>query len=47
MTNQLAIILGVLIVGAILTDVIFNDSDAMVFLLQRFLELIEWVAFWR
>ncbi|MEM1302020.1 MAG: hypothetical protein AAGH17_05500 [Pseudomonadota bacterium] len=47
MTNQLAIILGTLILGGIIADVALNSGETLVFLLQKFLELIEWTAFWR
>ncbi|MEL6608535.1 MAG: hypothetical protein AAFO93_06460 [Pseudomonadota bacterium] len=47
MTNRLAIILAVLIVAAILADVVFNGGAAMLFLLKKFIELLEYLAFWR
>lgn len=47
MTNQLATILGILIAGALLFDVVINGGASIVFLIQKLLELIEWVAFWR
>ncbi|MCH2077675.1 MAG: hypothetical protein MK180_12505 [Rhodobacteraceae bacterium] len=47
MTNRLAIILGIMIVTALLADGFLNDGAATLFLMKRFLDLIEWVAFWR
>ncbi|MCF6443623.1 hypothetical protein [Nereida sp. MMG025] len=47
MTNKLAIILGLLIVGALFWDHQWNESTATLFMARKFLEMIEWVAFWR
>ena len=47
MTNQLALILGILLVGAILGDLIFFGAVNLVFLSKKLMELIEWLAFWR
>ncbi|MGR3467685.1 MAG: glyceraldehyde-3-phosphate dehydrogenase [Shimia sp.] len=47
MTNRLAIIFAVLIIGAILADVILNGSEASLFLLRKMMDLIDWMAFWR
>lgn len=46
-TNQLAIILVVAIVGAVAADAILNGADASLFLARKFSDLLEWVAFWR
>lgn len=46
MTNQIALVLGLLIVGAVGADLIFNAGGASLFLVRKFLDLIEWVAFW-
>jgi len=32
---------------ALFADILFNDGAAIVFLFRKFLELIEWIAFWR
>lgn len=47
MTNRLAVILGLLIVGAIIADIVLNDGIALVFLGKKFAEFLEWIAFWR
>lgn len=47
MTNQIALVLGVIIVAAIGWDIIANDGVALLFLFRKFYELIEWMAFWR
>ncbi|WP_371169931.1 hypothetical protein [Aliiroseovarius sp. 2305UL8-7] len=47
MTNQIALYLGLLIVGLIGTDLIFFDGAALLFLSKKFLAFTEWIAFWR
>ncbi len=47
MTNRLALVLGVLIVLALAVDVLVNDSVALLFLLRKFFDFVEWAAFWR
>lgn len=47
MTNSIAIVLGLVIVGLIAGDVVFADSANLVFLGKKLFELIEWMAFWR
>lgn len=47
MTNRLASLLALLLLAAILLDVWLFGSEHLVFLGKKFLELIEWMAFWR
>ncbi len=47
MTNRIAIVLGLLIFGAIILDYLFYGTEHLVFLAKKFTELLEWVAFWR
>ncbi|MCK0169872.1 hypothetical protein MWU53_02255 [Aliiroseovarius sp. S1123] len=47
MTNQLAIILGAVILLLVGLDVVVWDAENLLFLAKKFLELTEWVAFWR
>ncbi|MEW9918595.1 hypothetical protein AB2B41_03200 [Marimonas sp. MJW-29] len=47
MTNRIAIILGLLIVGAIVVDAMFFGTEHLIFLAKKMLELMEWIAFWR
>ena len=47
MTNRIASVLGLIIVGAILLDVFLYGSEHLVFLGKKFAELVEWIAFWR
>ena len=47
MTNRLAIILFVIVVAALVADAALNESAATLFLLKRFADLTEYIAFWR
>ena len=47
MTNRIAIVLAVLIVGLVVFDGLEFDWANSLFLARKFAELLEWVAFWR
>jgi len=47
MTNPIALVLGLLLVGAIVADVMFYGTEHIVFLAKKMADLIEWLAFWR
>ena len=47
MTNTIAVVLGVLILGALTIDVMFYGTEHLLFLGQKFADFIEWLAFWR
>ena len=47
MSDRSALILALLVLGAILADVVFNGSSVMFFLLLKFADLVEYLAFWR
>jgi len=47
MTNKLAIFLILCIIGFLIGDGILYGSDNTLFLMRKFVELVEWVAFWR
>ncbi|MEM6371927.1 MAG: hypothetical protein AAF727_03995 [Pseudomonadota bacterium] len=47
MTNRGAIVLAVLIMGAIALDVMIYGADHLVFLGKKFADMLEWLAFWR
>ena len=47
MTNRLAIILGMILVGLIAADVFLAGGANLLFLGRKFFVLIEWLAFWR
>jgi hypothetical protein len=47
LTNRLALALGLLIVAALIADGVLNDGAALMFLLRKFVDMVEWLAFWR
>ena len=47
MTNRLAIGLGAVILIALALDILGNDGHAMLFLLRKFADFIEYLSFWR
>lgn len=47
MTNTIALYLGLVILCAIGLDLFANEGRALVFLMQKLVGLIEYVAFWR
>ncbi len=47
MTNPIAVFLALAILLALGLDFVFNDSHAMLVWTRKFLEFIEWIAFWR
>lgn len=47
MTNPIALVLAILIVGAIAADVMLYGMEHLIFLGKKFAELLEWIAFWR
>ena len=47
MTNRIAIILGLIILSGLAFDTIRNDSAGLLFLGRKFIEFVEFVAFWR
>jgi hypothetical protein len=47
MTNRLALVLGLLILGVLLADILIFGADHLVFLGKKLFDLIDWLAFWR
>ncbi len=47
MTNPIAVFLAVLIFSGLAYDLIWLDGQATLLLTRKFVELVEWVAFWR
>lgn len=47
MSNTLALVLGLMILGTILGDVALFGSEHLVFLGKKLFAFIEWLAFWR
>lgn len=47
MTNPIAAFLAVLILGSLAYDGIAHDWENLIFLMRKFVELTEYLAFWR
>lgn len=47
MTNRIAIVLAVIILGLLAFDALEFHWANSLFLARKFAELLEWVAFWR
>jgi hypothetical protein len=47
MTNRLALFLGAVILALLAFDMLGNDGRAVLFLLRKFADFIEYVSFWR
>lgn len=47
MTNSIAIVLGLIIIGGIVADMTMMDGANLLFLGKKFFDLLHWLAFWR
>ncbi len=47
LTNTIALYLGAALALAIGADILINDGVGLMFLVRKFLDLVEWVVFWR
>jgi len=47
MTNRLALTIFALIVVAVLADQALNGGAAGVFLMRKFIDMVEYLSFWR
>jgi len=47
MTNRSAVILALIIIGAIALDVTLFGAANLLFLGKKFADMLEWMAFWR
>ena len=47
MTNRIALWIGLILLAAMIADFALNGGAATRFLSRKFLDLIEWVVFWR
>lgn len=47
MTDRIAIVLAAVILAAIALDVFANDSAALLFLVRKFADFVEFLSFWR
>ena len=47
MTDRIALILGLLLVGLIALDVFANGGDVLLFLARKFAVFLDFLMFWR
>jgi len=47
MTNRIALVLGLMLVGGLLLDLFLVGPAHLIFLSKKLFELTEWLAFWR
>ncbi|MBO9413260.1 MULTISPECIES: hypothetical protein [unclassified Ruegeria] len=47
MTNQLAIWLGLVILGILIADVAIYGTEHLLFLGKKLYDFLDWIAFWR
>ena len=47
MTNRIAVLVAVLVVGAIVADTLVFHWGATLFMLRKLFHFVEWLAFWR
>ena len=47
MTNQIAIWLGLCILGALIVDVALFGTEHLLFLAKKLYSFLDWLAFWR
>ena len=47
MTNRSALIFGGFLLALLAIDWLFANGFATTFLARKFIELVDWVAFWR
>lgn len=47
MTNKLALYLGIIVIAALAVDAVLHGWFYSLFLAKKFVDLIEYLAFWR
>ncbi|ADO43218.1 hypothetical protein [Ketogulonicigenium vulgare] len=47
MTNQIALTFALLLLLLVGADMLFNHGAALLFLARKFLDLLNWIQFWR
>lgn len=47
MTNKIALFLGLFVLVALILDAALFEMSGSVFLARKFIDLVEWVKFWR
>ncbi len=47
MTNRIALALAILTILSLILDRLVNQGAATVFLARKFIDLVDWLEFWR
>jgi hypothetical protein len=47
MTNPIALVLALLLIGGLAIDLFLYGPQHLIFLAKKLFELTEWMAFWR
>jgi hypothetical protein len=47
MNTPIALALAIALIGALVVDVAYFGTENLIFLTKKFMDLLEWVAFWR
>ncbi len=47
MTDRIALYLGLVLAGLIAVDLVLNGGEILLFLARKFINLMDWVEFWR
>jgi hypothetical protein len=47
MTDRIALGLGITVLALIAADLVLNGGTALLFLLRRLFDLVEYLSFWR
>ena len=47
MTNRLAILLGLILLALIAADIFLREASGLLYLARKFLNLLNYIAFWR
>lgn len=47
MTDRIALILALTLIGLVVADLALNDGAELLFLMRKFFVFIEFLAFWR
>lgn len=47
MNTPISLVLGFIVIGGLGVDMLIYGNEHLIFLSKKFLDLLEWVAFWR
>lgn len=47
MTNRIALALAILTLLCLILDLVLNQGAVLLFLARKFIDLVDWLEFWR